>query len=436
MGTNDRPPARGDDLVDHTEQTLLICTVGGSPEPLVVAIKATRPRRVLFVTTKETREQVDSRIVPLARQEGSDLDAGRYNLLELPDAQDLEDILSRLRRLTPQVEDWLGRGEAFKVVVDFTGGTKCMSAALALQAQRWRCVFSYVGGTERTKGGVGVVVSGKEQILHTQNPWDALGFPAVEEFSLLFDRRTYAAATELAERVKRNVSSESRKREFSALGHAASAYDAWDRFDHESSQKHFNNLAKCDNDLDALLGPARSERFRAAARSNADCLERLVNSQAPSLARVADLLANAGRRRDEGRWDDAVARLYRAIEAYAQFRLADDHKISDTAHIALEEIPSPLRETWEGSAEEGMLKLGLQEDYRLLHALENPAGARFRELGLHDRKSPLTARNQSILAHGFVSVGEKPTRQLWQKALELTDISEQELVSFPQLRQP
>jgi hypothetical protein len=68
--------------------TLLICTVGGSPEPIVAALKQWRPVRVRFVHTPGTKGQV-AEIVPKAREEGVDLDAGRYDLLQLPDEQDL-----------------------------------------------------------------------------------------------------------------------------------------------------------------------------------------------------------------------------------------------------------------------------------------------------------------------------------------------------------
>ncbi|MGH7227535.1 MAG: hypothetical protein ACRELF_30350, partial [Gemmataceae bacterium] len=175
--------------------SLLICTVGGSPEPIVAALKHWQPSRVRFVPTPETRDQVADRILPLAAAEDFPLDAGRYDILELPDGQDLARCVDRLRELTPDVEGWLARGDDFQVVVDFTGGTKCMSAALALQAHRWRCRFSYIGGQERTKDGVGVVVSGKEQVLHMHNPWDALGYQAVEEATTLFDQRAFAAVS-------------------------------------------------------------------------------------------------------------------------------------------------------------------------------------------------------------------------------------------------
>src|SRR5690606_2247321 len=100
--------------------------------------------------------------------------------------------------LTGDVESWVKRGEECRVVVDFTGGTKCMSAAVSLQASRWPCEFSYIGGAQRTKDGVGIVESGHERVVHQANPWDALGYRAVEEFIVLFDQRAFLAAANVA----------------------------------------------------------------------------------------------------------------------------------------------------------------------------------------------------------------------------------------------
>ncbi len=420
--------------MEDNKHTLLICTVGGSPEPIVATLKRWAPVRIRFVPTGETRKQIEASIVPLAQSEGLTLDPGRYDLLELLDGQDFAACVNTLRQLTPVVEEWLGRGEQYQVVVDFTGGTKCMSAALALQAHRWRCVFSYVGGSERTKEGVGVVISGKEQVLHAHNPWDALGFQAVEEFVALFDQQAFAAGAALADRALRNVGERSRKRELTALKLLAEGYDYWDRFDQKGAVAKLRELANYDNDLRAVFGPVRADSLRAVTGAHADYLRKLVEGNVPSLQHVTDLLANAQRRKVEGRIDDAVARLYRAIESLAQVALAERHQIPNTKHVPIDRVPEPLCGLWASRAEVGTVFLGLQDAYDLLHSLGDDLGAKFKQLQLHDRqRSPLTARNQSILAHGFERVSDKVFEQLWTAALQLAQIQETDLPTFPRL---
>ena len=61
----------------------------------------------------------------------------------------------------------------------------------------------------------------------------------------------------------------------------------------------------------------------------------------------------------------------------------------------------------------------------------------FKDLGLQDpQRSPLTARNQSILAHGFQPIGTNVFNQLWSAAVELGSFTEAELPTFPRLAEP
>lgn len=417
----------------ETESRILICTVGGTPEAIVAALKYWRPQRVVFVHSPDTKGNIEAAIVPKARDQGVDLDAGRYDLFELADAEDLERCLAQLRQLTDDVKQWTNRGNEYQVVVDFTGGTKCMSAAVALLASRWPCLFSYVGGSERTKGGVGVVVSGNEKIVQRANPWDALGYQAIEHFISLFDERAFVAAANVARRAKENVSQPARKREFAVLEHLAKAFDAWDRFDHEASKDCLENVAKSANDLRGVLGQAKAGEVLDVVERSKSYLEALRQAGPPSSHHVVDLLANAKRRKDEGRLDDAVARLYRAIEAVAQVALKENHGIESTQKVPLDRVPQPLQADWASRANEGFVSLGLQDAYRLLNALEDPLGKTFEGAGLSGTKSPLVARNQSILAHGFERVGLSTFDKLWKAALSLAGVAEASLPTFPTL---
>jgi CRISPR-associated protein (TIGR02710 family) len=416
-----------------SSSTLLICTVGGSPEPIVAALKHWDPMRVWFVHTPQTKDDVVSKVLPLAHAEGVDLDEGRYDPFELPDAQDLASCIDSLRKLTPVVAAWTARGAAFQVVVDFTGGTKSMSAAIGIHASRWPCVFSYVGGNERTKDGAGVVVSGAEKIVHQANPWDALGHQAVEDFAVLFDQHAFLAAANVAAVTKKRVSRPDRKRELLSLEQLAKALDAWDRFDHKTSRNELESVSKSANDLRAVLGATAGDRVLAGAARLAEHVSRLGQVTPPSRHHVVDLLANAWRRKDEGRFDDAVARLYRAIEAIGQVALKEGHGIESTERVPLDRVPDPLRSTWATRASDGVLALGLQDAYELLGALKDPVGTEFQSAGLSGKTSPLVTRNRSILAHGFERVSDTVFDKLWNSALSLANVDAASLPFFPKL---
>ncbi|MEQ8767238.1 MAG: TIGR02710 family CRISPR-associated CARF protein [Planctomycetota bacterium] len=423
---------------------LLICTVGGTPDPIVKALLHWQPIKVCFLPTPQTRSRIDLdsvnstgntvlSIIKAAKAAAYALDAGRYEIHELSDGEDLASCLTELHRLTDDVERWVERGAEFEVIVDFTGGTKCMSAAVALQASRWPCVFSYVGGPQRTKDGVGTVQSGHERVVHRANPWEALGHRAVEDFAVLFDQHAFLAAANLAARTMKRVDKPSRKRELAVLEQLGKALDAWDRFDHGTSLNHLRNVLKSENDLRAVLGEGRASRILTGTAQLTEHLDQIRQATPPSPHHVVDLLGNAERRKEEGRFDDAVARLYRAIEAIAQVTLRERHAIQTTEAVPLGRIPEPLRTTWATRAIDNVVALGLQDAYALLSALDDPLGTHFQDAGLSGKKSPLVARNRSILAHGFERASDTVYERLWTTALSLAGVDIASLPSFPLL---
>lgn len=393
--TPDHPPP---------ENTLLICTVGGTPEPLVQTLLHWRPSAVRFIVSGQTCPQVDTILNSFAEQEGKSLPLGCYDFVDIDDPENFRTIVAALRPLAAVVRNWLGRGRAYEVAVDFTGGTKCMSGALALVARRWRCRFSYVGGHRRSKEGVGVVESGAEHVVLFANPWDALGYQAVEDAVAVFNRGGYAAAAALLDRARTAAADPAVKRELSTLKAVIDGYAAWDRFDHENARKSFDDALKNRNDLAAIFPHDGSSLIDRIDR-HCKHVARLAAQEKPDASWVEDLLRNAERRAAELRFDDAVARLYRAFEALAQVRLRERHGLDDTKGVSLEALPDALRAEWRGRAKDGRVLLGLRDAYRLLRHLDDALGADFAKAGLDDdKRSPLVARNQSILAHGFQSV--------------------------------
>jgi CRISPR-associated protein (TIGR02710 family) len=410
---------------------LLVATVGGDPAPVIVSIQHWRPERLVLVPSTATRLSIDAQILPALAETGQRFPPGAVHIQELPGAEDLVDCVRRMRALDDEVERWRARGDDYEVVVDITGGTKCMSAALALCARRWPCRFSYVGGRARTKDGVGVVVRGEEKTLVAANPWDTLGYQAIEEFAGLFNQGAFGAAQAVAERTRNAGHDPGLKRTFATLAALAEAYGCWERFDHGAAANKLEDVLRNVNDLRAALRGDVHRLIDTLASHRARCRRLSENAEA-DLVLVTDLVANARRRGQERRYDDAVARLYRAVEALAQIHLRTRHGI-DTRRAALAALPPAMRETHAARAKGGIVKLGLQEAYALLDELSDPLGSRFREIHLDSERSPLGARNQSILAHGFAPVGEGVFRTFLEATLRLADVGEADLPSFPKL---
>lgn len=407
-----------------TTHTLLLCTVGGTPEPVARSLTHWRPARVIFLPTAQTRSTVDSALRAFAENHGTALSPGQYEIKLVDDAEDFTACVQSFKSLHCDVVEWASRsGGNYRVVIDFTAGTKCMSAALALVARRWPCTFSYIGGTRRTKGGVGIVESGSEQVIHSENPWNALGYQAIEDAVTLFNHGRYSAAADMLEQTAIRTNDGALKRTLFTLKQLINAYTAWDCFDHQSAQTKFDRVIKNQNDL--IVTFADNNSLLCQIRQHRDHVARLAKQHAhePTDDWVKDLVQNARRRAAEGRYDDAVARLYRAAEALAQVRLRSQYNIPDTSKVPLEKVPEPLKTRWACKANgNGELKIGLQDAYELLNALGDLLGKKFDE---SDLKSPLGARNQSILAHGFQPVKERVYHALHNNLCSMAELEPQ-----------
>lgn len=406
-------------------RTLLITTVGGSPEAIVAGILHLRPDRIVFVCSPETAKLVegpDDRgnpgILERLRRNGFEVPAGAWEIVQIVDAQDLESLVRQARQqIEPAARHWVRDPSRDRVVVDFTGGTKCMSAGLVLASLDWPCEWQYVGGTERTKGGVGVVVDGKEQIVNPRNPWDTLAWRHVLRAAALFDEGETGGAVAVLEGALRRTGPGRLNRALGTLFQFCRIYHEWDAFRHADAHMAARDFLKNVDTLSFFVSPDRVEHFHRRVSADATLLEKLSQGGGPRPLLVADIYSNGLRRMRERRFDDAVARFYRCVEALAQVALAA-HGIHSTAAVPVQSIPEELRAEWNLPAGCETVELPLSRSYQLLAALGDELGQRFLESRLASReKSPLQARNHSILAHGFHAVSEADADSL-KKELE------------------
>ena len=418
--------------------SLLIATVGSSPEPIVKSILHWRPDRILFVPSFDTASVITG-IRDLLDKKEYRPDEGRYDIVELSDPQDFLNCVLEMRSgLESRVVEWHGRGDGYRCVVDFTGGTKCMTAALALVARPWMdSHFSYVGGEKRDQNNIGIVISGSEQVVHSINPWNELGYQVVEDAVAAFDRHAFGEGAQMLRDAMQRILDDdaSRKSELSTLAIFMNAYDLWSRSEYGEA---FNEFGKCEkrlNDLTESLNHIQKPRIKDYIDIAKLRLKTLKErSDYPTRALLDDLISDAARRRQEGRYVDVVARLYRAVEAIAQLRLWDEYKIL-TGKVAIQDLPEAMYERLEKQSKDGMVKLALQDSYEFLIQKQDILGKQFESLGWNSEKSPLSKRNAPISGHGFMPVSLETSDELWKGVLELAGLSEEQVFKFPRLGQ-
>ncbi len=381
--------------------TAMIISVGGTPEPIVRTLVEHRPEFVCFFGSEETIERVGE-IKRLAAEAG--VEVRNRNVM----ARDPQDLVACYR----DALEAAGRLEEAgvvpeQVVVDYTGGTKTMSAALALATVGKGYRFSYVGGRERTKQGLGVVVSGTEEVRTGVSPWQLFAVEEKRAFASLFNRHLFASAEEVLARAVRHAAEE--KDLLEALARLARGYRQWDAFRHAEAKVEV---------AAGVAGLGTWVRFRpdsgletalAAAEQSLIFLNRLQEGTRGFKRRhrlqAADLLSNARRRAEVGRHDDAVARVYRALELVGQIAFEDTFGC-DTGAADPKRLPEELRAEYAAcyAGRDGQtLQLPLFATFRALEVAGRPEGRAF-AARREELDKLLYARNHSILAHGFEPV--------------------------------
>jgi len=166
------------------------------------------------------------------------------------------------------------------------------------------------------------------------------------------------------------------------------AFDLWDKFNHQEAME--------------LLEPYGSRFYPYII----DLKKILGKSKGSGYELVCDLLNNAERRAVQKHYDDAVARLYRAIELFAQIRMEKEYGYKSD-DLKLEQMPDELKDEYKCRVRDGKILLGLVEDYELLFKLGDPFGKKF-EQNKGRIIDAIKRLNQSISGgHGTTPLGEE-----------------------------
>lgn len=408
----------------------MLVSVGGSPAPLCKSIDTYRPEYVIYFASKSSRRMVREEIEPALAHRPKD-----HEIIVTPDENDLVACAKELLRELPRkLHIW---DLSFTDLTgDYTGGTKSMSAAVVLALLGRGAAYCYVGGDLRDKNGLGAVRNGHEVLLSLQNPWDVLAVNTLRDLALFFNNHHFMPAAELACEASRAAGG--LKPLFDILNKLALGYYNWDSFNYKGACNTLNNVASSLATMAAVNNaPALQELLGHLKRNIAD-LELLVQEQQSGggVRMVHDIVANAIRRADDGHHhDDAVARLYSAIEKAAKVRLRMEYGL-DNGNLDLTRIEdNALRQELQDQctdSRDSRVKLPLHRSYRLLLHLGDALGERY-AANEEQLRNLLNIRNDSLLAHGFKPVRESTFSDMLSLALDFLSVEREHLPRFPVL---
>lgn len=378
---------------------VLLVTVGGSPEPILHAVRSHQPDEVVFVCSAPPCPSPSLELVSgtgmadgtnLVQELGLSDFRPDLQVLPLPNPDDLADAYQRIRAHVGGLRE---RFSQLELLGDYSGGTKTMSAALALALLEEEALLTVVAGERsnliRIDQSLGV---------------NAMRLSRLRAARSLRERLPLLLADHRYDRLRDSLAA-----------YARSCGDGLDDYTGEAA-------ARLDQCLEALM---RWDRFQwhqaldlARTTPLVECFPELIawwervvaasewfEGTPPDLPvtgyeLVQDLLLNAERRGRRGWTDDAVARLYRALELLAQtyLKLELDGDGPDERNPGLGRLYGWLRERERG------------------HGLGGCADRQWGRL-----RQLLNQRNDSLLGHGLSPVDQGSWQALQDRVTNLID---------------
>lgn len=374
---------------------VLLCTVGGSHEPILHAIESVAPEYVCFFCTEGD---------PQTGQRGSDvqvvgegkvikakprdekptlpniptqaqLPEGSFECRAVP-ADDLDGAVEQMRTAFADLREMrLGA----RLVADYTSGTKTMTAALALAALEFDDVeLQLVAGArpnlERTADGTEQARRASVAALRLRR--------TMSQYLDSWRRFSYDEAAEGLETIRAPIGAPGAE-QLPFAKSMSRALALWDRFDHDGAWR--------------LI-----DIYRAKVRSlypdlvqNLKLLTQDGAKREP--ARLFDLWLNAQRRASQGRFDDAVARWYRLLEWTAQWQIRMQLCLR-TKDFPSDRLPKSVGNPTDGQR---TINVGLMDAWKIIAADCTGPCQEFASNEASKLRSHADKRNNSILAHGF-----------------------------------
>ncbi|GBE12366.1 CRISPR-associated protein [bacterium BMS3Abin13] len=386
-----------------TVRNILVCTVGGSHQPIVTAINSLAPDLTIFCCSGrdpgtgkpgsdvqimgqgkviKARPGDEKPTLPnIPAQAGLPEDS--FEVVIIP-ADDLDEAVEIIRQ---KLADLTHRFPATGIVADYTGGTKSMTAALVIAA------------LETNDIGLQLVTGNRADLVKVRNGTESAAPANIESIRLIRAMRPYLSAwqrhayDEAADGLSgiRTPGNTLLRNRLNRARDISKAFAAWDRFDHREALRLLEIYQP-------VIGKDLGRYFAT--------LRLLVEKNEPAL--LLDLWRNAERRAVQGRYDDAVARCYRMVEWTAQWLLHTRCGI-DTSDIAPAQLPDDF-DLSKGHADK--IQAGLFKAWELVGIkLPGSAAGKFAANRLPTMLDHIQVRNNSILAHGKTPVG----RENWQK---------------------
>ncbi len=367
---------------------------------MVTLLGDMHPEKIIFIGSHDSLKTVESIKKEYLKNENEELENYEFHQIHFID--NVIDIFNEISKKVIENED-------SKIFINYTSGTKSMSVAAALCSVVYKTKLMSLSG-DRNKDGV---VEHQMGTYKTQNLYSVYNQFNIDKMKRYFNIYRFEETMEICDEIVDFENASIYKQVFDY-------YNKWDKFNHK------NKLDIIDSSI------FDDEQFVKQFIKNQEAIKILkrIQDENRDYYIIADLINNSQRRYEEGKYDDAVARLYRSIELIAQTKLKIEYGIS-TDNIDLSKIKTKVSSYYyQGlkNRSKGKLQLGLKQDYKLLKQMNDKLGKAFYENP--DFKEILDARNYSILAHGTNAISKEKYVEMKKLTIELATILHKKIPEY------
>jgi CRISPR-associated protein (TIGR02710 family) len=300
----------------------MVISVGTSYEPIVLDIQLLKPAKILFLYT-ETSQDTMAKVIGYCG-----LSPNRYDK-SLVSEVDPMDTYREIKSF------YLRSGKPGKMYIDFTGGTKAMSAAATLAGAMIDVQMVYCS-TDDYLVDFRKPNPGSERLIYIENPLAVFGELEIEKAFELFDKKNFAGAKEKFSVLKENLPDPALRQQLGFVCLLATAYEAWDALDfvpaYESMQrlqKEIERDRKLHRDYLLMDCSMHIDRQRAMLENLRKIpqfqeernMKGILEDPGILHALALTLYQNARTREMQEKYDMATLLLYRLLEMMSQRRL-------------------------------------------------------------------------------------------------------------------
>jgi len=382
----------------------LATLVGGSPEPLIRTILSIKPKKVLFIYTKEFEGSIDA----IAEETGLKPSDWVKELIDISKPEMIYEIIKKYASM------WR------RMCVDISGGKKSMTTSAAIAAAFLGLDILYNDYT-RYNAKIRRPEPGSEFLKVLDNPFETSQDLLERTGSELFNNSEFFNAKEMFRKANEKAMD---PRRFEIFLQLSDAYHKWDSFEFASARNSFETaLAKIeqyriDHGFDKNTLQHHKEALDILAGVHKQGYIDVLHNPDATKALVYTCYASAQRMEKRGRLTDGVLRLYRCCEMMAQHRLAlrgietsnvdtrqiDERVIEGFRKIKSDALSQKHTEQIDPSGIAIGDRIGLFDDYVLLRAMDDELTT---AVDLQRLFSVIEARNHSYVEHDIKIVNKK-----------------------------